>query len=226
MPHKYLSVSSNSTEGADLIQKECIAGIETKVLFNNPKNDISGISFKARKYSGMVGIRVEAIDANKTDIIGEANRKAYRYVKILIGNEAFESSENIAGGSIEFRVPKNWVKENGIDPGTINLNRMEDNGWKLLGTKLTKEDGDFYYFRAETPGFSYFAITGKQQAVITPVEKLVAASELKTENLAEVVKNETAKGQASTGTKEKSPGFEIVLSGACGLLALACFKRK
>jgi PGF-pre-PGF domain-containing protein len=191
-------------------------------------NDVSGISFKSRIYSGVVGVRVEPADFNKTDITGESDRKAYRYVKILVGNEAFENSENIAGGSIEFRVPKSWIKENGIEPGTISLDRLEDKGWKRLDTKLTVEEGDFYYFKAETPGFSYYVITGKQQVVVTPAEQQVTtvSSGQGAENSAETARDESAKGQAANGKNQKAPGFGIILSGAGGLIARACFKRR
>ena len=225
---KYFPASSNSTKGADSVQKMIAAGTETEIKFHDPKNDVSDISFKSKKYSGIVGIRVEPADVNKKGNIAVNDRKAYRYVEILIGNEVFESSENIAGGLIEFRVPKSWVKENGINFGTISLNRLEDNGWKLLETELTGEDGDFYYFRAETPGFSCYAITGKQQVIITPAEHqvIITPSEQKAGNSAEVAGSEAAKGQASTGESKKASGFGIILSGAGGLLARARFKRK
>jgi PGF-pre-PGF domain-containing protein len=224
---KYLPASSNS-EGADLLQKEILAGTEVKVVFDKPKNDVSGINFKSRKYSGIVGMRIEAADVNNTYIIEEPDRKAYRHVKILIGNEVFESSENIAGGTIEFRVPKGWVKENGVYSGTISLYRLEDNGWKRLETELTGEDGDFYYFKAQTPGFSCFAITGKQQAVNAPAEQQTAIMPLeqKTENPVQSAGNEAAKGQAAAGDNKKAPGFGIILSGAGLLLVRTYFKRR
>jgi PGF-pre-PGF domain-containing protein len=180
------------------------------------------------KYSGIVGIKVEEADINKTNSIGGPDSKAYRYVKILVGNEAFESSENIAGGSIDLRVPKKWVEENGINPGTISLNRLEENGWKLLETELNGENGDFYYFRAKTPGFSCYAITGKQRGLITSSEHqgVIASSEQKAEKSAEVAGSEAAKGQAATGENKKASGFGIILSGAGGLLARACLKRR
>ena len=98
----------------------------------------------------------------------------------------------------------------------------------MLETELTGEDGDFYYFRAETPGFSCYAITGKQQVVITPTEHqvIITSSEQKAGNSAEVAGSEAAKGQAATGESKKASGFGIILSGAGGLLARACFKRK
>jgi PGF-pre-PGF domain-containing protein len=225
---KYFPDSSKSAEEADSVQKNIFAGTESNVVFYNPKYDISGVCFKSMKYSGIVGIRVEEADINKTNSITEPDCKTYRYFKILVGNEVFESSENIAGGSIDLRVPKNWVEENGINPGTISLNRLEENGWKLLETELTGENGDFYYFRAKTPGFSIYSITGKQQGLITSSEHqgVIASSEQKAEKSAEVAGSDAAKGKAATGENKKAPGFGIILSGAGGLLARACFKRR
>jgi|GEM_PF-1639506 len=216
---KYLPASSSNTEHADSSQKKITAGTEVKFAFREPKNDISKVSFKSKKYSGIVGIRIEVADVNETESIEETGIKAYKYVEILVGNEAFEGSDNIVDGNIEFRVPKNWMAENGINPETISLNRLEDQGWKQLETEITGKDKDFYYFKAKTPGFSCFAVSGKQHLV-------TSSSEQKAESSEEIPGSEAAEEQADTEEKETTPGFGIILSGAGGLLARACFKRR
>ncbi|MGV8076478.1 MAG: NosD domain-containing protein [Methanosarcina sp.] len=216
---KYLPDSSANEEHSDSSQKKVTAGTEIRFTFREPKNDISKVSFKSKKYSGIVGIRIEEADVNETESLTENDSKAYRYVEILVGNEAFEGSDNIANGNIEFRVPKNWMVENGINPETITLNRLEDKDWKQLATEISEKDKDYYYFQAKTPGFSCFAITGKQNAASS-------FSEQKAENSEEIPINEAAQEQTDAEEKEKAPGFGLLLSGTGGLLARSCLKRR
>ncbi len=223
---QYLPDSSSNTEHSDSSQQKVNAGTEVKFTFREPKNDISRVSFKSSKYSGLVGIRIGTADLNETEGIEETGSKAYRYVEILVGNKAFESSDNIANGNIEFRVTRSWMTENDINPETISLNRLEDKGWKQLETENTGKDGDYYYFRTQTPGFSCFAITGEQYTGKGSSEQKSESSEEILTGEAEDLTGEAAKEQANTEEKEKAPGFGIILSGSGGLLARACFKRR
>ena len=59
------------------------------------------------------------------------------------------------------------------DPDTIELRRYSavNKVWFSLPTKLVSKDKEYYYFEAETPGFSIFAIVGKK------IEKRIYKSE-------------------------------------------------
>jgi PGF-pre-PGF domain-containing protein len=223
---KYLPVSSNDTGHSDSSQKKVNAGSEVKFTFREPKNDIYKVSFKSKKYSGIVGIRIGTPDSKEIESIEEAGSEVYRYIEILVGNEAFESGNNIENGSIEFRVPKNWTTEKNLSPETIKLNRLEDEGWKQLKTEKTGEDKDYYYFRTQTPGFSCFAITGQNTVASSSGQKAENSEGTLTGEAAEDLRAENAGEQADTEEKENTPGFGILLSGMGGLLARAYLKRK
>lgn len=75
--------------------------------------------------------------------------------------KAFKITGNATEASLEFKVNKTWVRENNLDYGTIHLNRYHD-GWQELPTRFKEEDEDLLYYESETPGFSYFSITGRQ----------------------------------------------------------------
>jgi hypothetical protein len=78
---------------------------------------------------------------------------------------------------------------------------------------MTYEDEEYYYFTAETPGFSRYAITGDKLSteIITPAEE---------------EENETITGEEQTGDNEKNaPGFENALA-VLGILASVFFARK
>jgi len=72
------------------------------------------------------------------------------------------SSEDIASGTVRFRVTKNWLSENSIDPESIQLHRLnkETNQVETLSTSTVGEDESYFYMVSNTPGFSEFIITG------------------------------------------------------------------
>ena len=70
------------------------------------------------------------------------------------------TSSNIANVTIEFKVNKAWLaSKNGTFNG-VKLYRRPDTSsqWNNLGTFLTSEDSQYYYFTSVSPGFSTFAV--------------------------------------------------------------------
>jgi hypothetical protein len=131
-------------------------------------------------------------------------------MNILVGNERFESESNVNGASINFRVSKSWVEENNIDVSTIAINRFHDEEWNVLPTEMTGEDEEYYYFTAETPGFSRYAITGDKLAeIITPVQEETG----------------TVTGDEQTNEEKSTPGFESTFA-VLGILASVFFAKK
>ncbi len=204
----------------DSAQKKIVAGQESNVQFPNPENGVLGVGFKSNGYSGMVIVRVEGADDEESGSDNNPKGKVYKQMKIFVGNERFE--ENIDQGYIEFRVPKSWAEENNIDPATIGLNRYHDEAWNPLSTEMTGEDEEFYYFRAETPGFSLYAITGEVKGSVT-----TGGTEVITPN--EEAETGTVTGEEQTNPeeseKESAPGFESIFA-ALGILGSAFFVRK
>ena len=62
-----------------------------------------------------------------------------------------------AEGNISFAVKKSWIVENRIKAENIRLARYNAT-WEILKTEIVSEDSEFVYYRAELPGFSYFAV--------------------------------------------------------------------
>ncbi|TAJ45826.1 right-handed parallel beta-helix repeat-containing protein, partial [Methanofollis fontis] len=69
------------------------------------------------------------------------------------------TDDEIASGVIDFSVSKAWLDERNLSPEDIAVWRYHDGVWERLKVEVTGESGDAFTFRAETPGFSYFAIT-------------------------------------------------------------------
>ncbi len=70
-------------------------------------------------------------------------------------------SENVKSVGINFRVSKSWIGDNEI--ATIDMYRYNGD-WEELKTEKWKEDNNYFYYIAETPGFSIFVITGDKKA--------------------------------------------------------------
>lgn len=83
--------------------------------------------------------------------------KVYKYLQIENQNQAEQPSHLIS-----FRLGKSWLAESSLKPDDISMRRYVDGEWTHLATSPVSEDESYAYYLAETPGFSYFAITVKE----------------------------------------------------------------
>jgi PGF-pre-PGF domain-containing protein len=129
--------------------------------FKNPGSDIQYIEYTSLKNSGTITATIEMLKNRSTFAISSPEGTVYRHVNIWVGKTGYATEANIINPAIVFRVDNNWINSNNIDPASINLNRYSDGAWSKLPTEQTGSDAHFLYFRAATPGFSPFAITGE-----------------------------------------------------------------
>lgn len=71
----------------------------------------------------------------------------------------------IKSAYIIFWVDKDWLKLNNVNKYSMILQRYT-NKWDELSTQIHSEDANNVYYKAETPGFSWFAITSKEEKVV------------------------------------------------------------
>jgi PGF-pre-PGF domain-containing protein len=117
------------------------------------------IVMEVNEESMSVSLEVTGLEEKPADI-EEAGGSVYQYLSIEQSN-----LESLDSAVIGFCVNRSWVESNGLDEEDVVLNRYSD-GWKPLNTSLVSEGGGEFCYEASTPGFSYFAITGSEQAVI------------------------------------------------------------
>jgi PGF-pre-PGF domain-containing protein len=182
------------------------------------------ISFDPKMNAGYKAAKIEILKSTSsyaTPISGEV----FQNMNIWVGKVGFATPENIENVNVEFKVLRSWVNENNIDRSSIKLNRYHDDKWNSLNTvEITeKEDHDHFYFSAETPGFSPFAITGKRvQVVETAIENEVAEQDIPEET-------DSAEDVATTkqaDASKDSPGFEGIFMVIGLLLSVFCIKKK
>ena len=87
---------------------------------------------------------------------------SYCYLNVTTTNL---TDNDIANATIEFKVNRTWINASNVDKATITLSRYHDNHWDSLPTVKTGEDNTSLYFKAETPGFSVFVISGEQKTL-------------------------------------------------------------
>ncbi|WP_292465459.1 PGF-pre-PGF domain-containing protein [Methanolobus sp.] len=129
--------------------------------FKNPGSDIQYIEYTSLKNSGTITATIEMLKDRSIFAVSSPEGTVYRHVNIWLGKSGYATEANIIDPGIVFRVDNSWISSNNIDPASIILNRYSDGTWSKLPTEQTGSDADFLYFRAATPGFSPFAITGE-----------------------------------------------------------------
>jgi|GEM_PF-6065832 len=103
-----------------------------------------------------VNLVVEKLPA-KLSTMPDLSGKVFKYLQITAKNLASTNLKGVA--KIRFQVTQSWLSTNGVSSANIVLDRLVNGAWQQLKTTLLKSDSTNAYYEAETPGFSYFAIT-------------------------------------------------------------------
>lgn len=135
------------------------AGETTSIIFT--KTDVSEISIVPYKsmsaYIEILKI-VYIVEPEFSDPSG-----ILYYYNIINSNIR---DTDIQSAKIKIKVKKSWVESEKIDADSVKLNRLVSDKWNILQThRLDGEDGTYFYYEAQTPGFSVFAITGEPAAL-------------------------------------------------------------
>ncbi len=123
---------------------------------------LTSIGFQVTSSLTSISMKVEKLDDIEDDINLTEGQRLYQYVNITPGNMPQESIKN---ATIDFCVDYDWLNINSVSKDTIKLKRLYGGTWQTLITRKVSDDGDEVCYESETPGFSYFAITG--EAVLT-----------------------------------------------------------
>jgi PGF-pre-PGF domain-containing protein len=123
------------------------------------KNAISltSIGFQTTNSLTAISIKVESLTEIDDGINLTEGRKLYQYINITPTNIPQESIKNV---TMDFCVDYEWLNENSVSKDTIKMKRLYRGTWQALITRKVSDDGEEACYESETPGFSYFAITG------------------------------------------------------------------
>ena len=147
-------------------------------------------------------VQVEKVTTLPTTVKA-LDTKVYKYVKITESNVA-KALDGVA--KVNFKVTKEWLKEQGLGKDNVVLYRSVDNAWVALKTTVGEDDGTYQHYVAETPGFSYFAIG---QGVTAPAVLVASAAGDKA-----VQQSKGQESSASTDVATSMPTAETVPESA------------
>jgi PGF-pre-PGF domain-containing protein len=209
---------AKNIEVKELSQAPVASGKPVKFDFAKNATCVVYVSFDAKKTAGKTTTIAEQLKTKSTLVSNMSTGEVYKYFNIWVGNAGFATEKNIENPVVCVKVEKSWLEDRKIDPNSITLNRYNDKKWSQLPAKLLREDDKYLYLTAETPGFSFFAITGR-------VEEKEAGTETRPETVTQELEQDSTT-IAKTEQKEISsmPGFKIVC-GVAGLLAVFLYKR-
>ena len=141
--------------------KRVTGGSEVNYDFADSGTPVLGVSFDAKDDKGLVVAKVQVLSSNP-DGVPAPSGNSYQMMSIDVGSEGTISSDSAENVMIHFKVSKQWIEENDIDISTIRMTRYHGEQWNDLPTSQESEDGEYYYFYAETPGFSVFNVVGDE----------------------------------------------------------------
>ena len=220
--------SSRNIELKEISNEQVFKGIHTFYTFKGETNEIVAVEFDPKKNFGKITTIVEILKNTSSIVKEPAPGTVYRNLNIWVGNSGFSSSENLENARISFRVNRAWLSENGIDENTMTLYRHSENTWNALPTILTGEDKGHFYFSAETPGFSPFAIASPEKNT-----QLIEITSIRNEgstvmSTGEISGDESEENMASDVEKERkdSPATGVSFAAAGILASYAALKKR
>ncbi len=157
--------------GSEYNYKSLPAGLPASFPVNGSTQAITLVTFTYRTYVPNVTLvftRVASIGS-----LSPPPGTLYQYINLTHYN--VEEEKIIPPATIEFKVSKQWMIDNGVDRATIALYRHSGGAWTALETAYSGEDSLYYYFRSSSPGLSLFAITGLPRTAFWDLISLIEA---------------------------------------------------
>lgn len=154
---------SSNIETREPVQSLVTSGSHIRFDFAGNATPVRAVEFDSGKNAGKVTVTVEMLKNRSVLVSSLPEGEVYRHLNIWAGSNGLASTENIRNMTVDFRVEKAWLSENGIDPASVSLYRYHNSNWTELSSRITGENGLFFYLESETPGFASFAIAGQKQ---------------------------------------------------------------
>lgn len=127
------------------------ANSQVLIFIDNPLIPIIRLQLLTKANLTNVTFDFEVVD----EPIAPKLEGVYKYISI---NVPKISDSIVKTAILRFKVPNEWFEINGYDPITVKLLRYHNSNWDELQTFHEGADASDNYYRAGTPGFSYFAI--------------------------------------------------------------------
>ncbi|WP_406670315.1 putative Ig domain-containing protein [Methanolobus sp. ZRKC4] len=162
----------------DYGMKYVTQGVEIVFEFPNVENDLEYVKFSSLKAAGQVKAIIEILKERSSLVNSNPPGSVYRHINIWVGDAKFNSGDYMSSAEISFKVAKKWLVDNNADPSTIKFYRYSTGSWEELETSRIGTDANYYYYKAQTPGFSPFSIvsTGSGPVLMSTVPESTAGN--------------------------------------------------
>lgn len=148
-------------------QRYIAAGNHIKFEFAKNATCIDCVEFDAKKTLGKITTTIEQLKDRSVLTPTDPEGKVYKYVNIWVGNNGIAIPGNIENATVSFILSKDEIKMNESENNsTVILQRYDQGEWEPLNTIKTGEDAQYVYYKADTSGFSSFAITSGETNLI------------------------------------------------------------
>ena len=199
---------SNEAATASRRSDSLAAGASAVLNINNAQIAVTGVMIEVKNAVTNAEIKVVSLVSNPYTAAAAA--KVYQYSQLSKSNIGELDASKI---TINFRVPTSWLTSNNVNENDVVLYRYSDGKWNALPTTKTGSDANNALYSAVTPGFSTFAIGGKEaaptgEAPTAPTEEKPA--EAPSAPSAEAPKEE-APSEAKPGLSSSTMAFIVIL---------------
>lgn len=140
--------------------------------FSFEKMSITEIEVEVKDTVTNTQLTISKVDAASANISITAPGITYAYFNIQKINV---TDANVNKVKIIFKVEKSWITNNNVNVSAITLNRYVNGTWVALTTTLVSSNG-YYYFEAESPGLSIFAVSSEKGTVTTTTTTTIPES--------------------------------------------------
>jgi PGF-pre-PGF domain-containing protein/LPXTG-motif cell wall-anchored protein len=134
---------------------------------------VEEIKIRVNEVANNVKVTVKKFDTQPSEISVPKTGQVHKYIQISTEN----LGAKLEGATLEFKVQKNWLLDNGIDKANIALFKFDESAgeWKELTSIYKEEDTTYYYYDAQVTSFSFFAIGEKSVTLPEAPEEEAAA---------------------------------------------------
>lgn len=147
-------------------------GTPATVTIAKSDTGVTAMDVSVKNAVTSVGIDINKVDKLPADV-KTPQGKVYKQLNIIKSNVADADVDKI---TIKFAVEKSWLAANKIDQNKVKLQRYTGGQWTSLTATKLSEDSEFVYYSAETPGLSYFVVSGEEVAPTTTTTTSPAVS--------------------------------------------------
>jgi PGF-pre-PGF domain-containing protein len=148
--------NGSSSEGSLAASGNLNTGETTSMHFAG--SAVTGITVTAAQHIDGIMVTIAPSGSGPAGL----DAPVYQY---LVANLTYTTDDAIAEAVFTFDVPASWLEEQGLSPQEVSLWRYHDGTWVSLPTEAIGTEGGRIFYRAVSPGFSYFAVAGGAAAL-------------------------------------------------------------